>query len=343
MVNLFLYSTSEGCYVFNQNFFVIDKVLLKKDNIVENSKLIEQGRFTETEKSLIKKHAKKSEITIIGFKTEKLENAKVVWDLSKFERISDALKKDGILERLRAADTLVARAAVKGSVNEDLFIVQATNNIVELERIANTMAKRLREWFSYYVPEFSESIQDHKKFAELIVKKSKDELLKEIGLKKEQSMGADLKKNDIEPMIELAKNLINTYNLKEKQEDYLKKLMESYAPNINAVAGTLIGAKLLAKTGSLKKLSEFPSSTVQILGAEEAFFRHIKTGARMPKYGYIHEHPLINKVDKKNQGKAARAIADKISIAAKVDYFKGKFVGDSLKKQIYDKFKVKMG
>ena len=115
--------------------------------------------------------------------------------------------------------------------------------------------------------------------------------------------------------------------------------MKLLCPNITAVAGAVIGAKLLAIAGSLKKLSLFPASTVQLLGAEKALFRHLKTGAKSPKYGILHEHPLIAQAKKKDHGKVARLLADKIAIAAKVDFFKGNYVGDKLKKDIERRIK----
>jgi len=88
----------------------------------------------------------------------------------------------------------------------------------------------------------------------------------------------------------------------------------------------------------LKKLAEMPSSTIQLLGAEKALFRHMRTGAKVPKHGILIQHPLMAKTKKEIHGKVARALADKISIAAKVDYFKGKFVADKLKKMLEEKF-----
>jgi nucleolar protein 56 len=105
------------------------------------------------------------------------------------------------------------------------------------------------------------------------------------------------------------------------------------------IAGATIGAKLIEHTGSLKRLALLPSSTVQILGAEKALFRHIKTGARPPKYGLIHDHQFILQSKKADQGKKARALADKISLAIRTDFFKGKFIADKLEKQLKEKFK----
>jgi nucleolar protein 56 len=97
--------------------------------------------------------------------------------------------------------------------------------------------------------------------------------------------------------------------------------MDELCPNIKAVCGTLLAAKLIEHAGSLKRLSEMPASTIQILGAEKALFRHMKTGAKPPRHGIIINHPLIAKASEKMHGKVARGLSDKISIASKIDYF----------------------
>ncbi len=220
---------------------------------------------------------------------------------------------------------------LRESVKFDDFIVQTINNIDEINRVANTLIKRLREWYELYNPEFSRKMEDHERFVEIVVSgKAKKEA---------ESMGAEFSKEDMEPVLKLAKEIDSLYKLKQKQEEYLEKVMQKNCPNITAVAGVQIGARLIAIAGDLKRLVLFPASTVQLLGAEKALFRHMKTGARAPKHGVIHEHPLIAKVGMKDKGKAARGLADKISIAAKIDYFKGEFIGDKLRKKVEDRFK----
>ena len=105
--------------------------------------------------------------------------------------------------------------------------------------------------------------------------------------------------------------------------------MTKTCPNLTAICGSLLGAKLVELAGGLKELINFPAGTVQLLGAEKALFRHIKKGNKPPKHGYIITHPLV--ANATNKGKAARTLANKILISAKVDYFKGDFVGDKLK------------
>jgi len=152
-------------------------------------------------------------------------------------------------------------------------------------------------------------------------------------------MGSDLKKLDVKEIFLLAHEVNSLFALRQKHEDYLEKKMKVFCPNIISIAGVPIGAKLLELAGSLKRLAILPSSTIQLLGAEKALFRHIRTGAKSPKHGVIIQHHLLAQTQKKNRGKMARALADKIAIAAKIDYFKGEFQGNKLKKQLDIAFK----
>lgn len=220
---------------------------------------------------------------------------------------------------------------LRQSVQTDNLIIQAIDSIAVLDKAANALAKRLREWYSLYNPELSREFAENERFVSVVcdssVKKSKE------------SIGAQLSNSDISDIEEFAKSVRSLYNERQNVEKYIDGLMESSCPNIKAVAGSLIGAKLISQAGSLKRLSALPASTLQILGAEKALFRHMKTGAKPPKFGILFQHQLVQKAQKQNQGKMARLLADKISIAAKVDYFKGNFVGDKLLEEIAKKIK----
>ncbi len=121
-----------------------------------------------------------------------------------------------------------------------------------------------------------------------------------------------------------------------EKEAYLERLMKKYCPNLLAVADVLVGSRLLKIAGSLKKLSRMTARKIQILGAESAFFKFLTSnGRKSPKYGVIFHHPLIQGAS--NKGRAARLLADKIVIAARVDYFHGKFVGKKLRQELNEK------
>ncbi|MCP3682434.1 MAG: hypothetical protein GY861_07050 [bacterium] len=252
-------------------------------------------------------------------------------------------KKRGNLKQefanLREINFKETKQKLKQSVKEDMLIIQTAGCIDELNRASNLLVKRLREWYELYNPEYSRAVPDHEKFVKSITSNDKKALLKEIKLTG-QDMGAELSEKDLKPILDLAKETDKMYSLIEVQKKYLETLMTKSAPNLNTVAGALIGAKLVALAGSFKRLAEFPASTIQLLGAEKALFRHIRNKSmRPPKFGVIHEHPLIGQAERKNKGKAARALADKLSIAVKIDYFKGEFIGDKLKNELEKRFK----
>lgn len=242
------------------------------------------------------------------------------------------------LKRMREAALIITKRKVAGSLRPEQLIVQAVNNIEEIDRVANNLGKRLREWYELYNPEFSKSIESDEKFADLIQKKSRKELLKEAGCKEQESMGADIPKDDLKPMMDLAAQMTSLFALRARQAGYVEKAMKERLKNVEAVCGAMIGAKLLAVAGTLEKMALFPASTIQLLGAEKALFRHIKTGAKPPKFGVIINHPLVAKAKQGDKGKVARMLADKISIAAKIDFFKGEFRGDSLRRQVENRF-----
>ena len=95
-----------------------------------------------------------------------------------------------------------------------------------------------------------------------------------------------------------------------------------------------IAAEMLSKAGSLDRLASMPASTIQLLGAERALFKHIKYGSRPPKYGYLFKLPELAMLNKHDKGRMARIYATKISIAARADAISKRFIADVLKQQI---------
>ena len=331
---LYIYSNIIGSFVFNTGLRIIDKTLFDEKDIVNNALKLNNNEWLEEEKALIKKHGHK--IIYLGKKkTELIETSKD----NKFTEINERISQiPNFYQLMRKAGIIIAKHKIKNSVKQDTLVIQAISNIDELDRVANTLIKRLREWYELYLPEFSKKLRDNEKFVELILKKKKTELLKEINISSKKSMGADLNETDIKPITELAKTITSLYTLRESQSQYLELLIKKSYQNMYAITGSQIGAKLISFAGGFERLAKFPASTIQLLGAEEALFRHLKTGAKSPKYGILHEHPLVTQARASERGKVARALGDKISIAVKVDFFKGKFIGDKLRKQLEAKF-----
>ena len=121
----------------------------------------------------------------------------------------------------------------------------------------------------------------------------------------------------------LAKNILELFDMRKNLEEQIDIQMKEIAPNITAVLGTTVGARILAKAGSLRKLSSMPASTIQVLGAEKALFRALKTGSNPPKHGLLFQHSVVHAAPRWQRGKIARAIAAKAAIAARVDVHGG--------------------
>jgi len=230
----------------------------------------------------------------------------------------------------------ITKTAVRNSVTEDQLIIQAIANINELDKAINLLGKRLREWYSLHFPELSEKIDNHEKYAQFLLEKTRTELIKELNIDSE-IMGADLNKTHLDEIKQLAAQILQLRDLRYNHESYLHEVMQKYCPNLLEMAGTTIGAKLIELARGLKQLAVLPASTIQLLGAEKALFRHIKTGSRSPKYGVIINHPFIQNAPRDCKGKASRILADKITLCARLDYFHGEFKAPEYKQYLEEK------
>jgi nucleolar protein 56 len=236
----------------------------------------------------------------------------------------------------------VTRAVEK----RDLLVVQAIQTIDDLDKTLNLFMSRVREWYGLHFPELDRLIDKHETYARLIVNLGgRDnftvENLEKEGLPKAKteqiaeaakaSMGAELSEEDMKQIQTMCKNTLGLYDARQTLEKYVDTVMNDVAPNTRALVGSLLGARLIALAGGLNNLAKLPASTVQVLGAEKALFRSLRTGARPPKHGIIFQHSLIHEAKRWQRGKVARALAGKLSIAARTDAFSGKYVGDVLK------------
>ena len=227
---------------------------------------------------------------------------------------------------------------IASAVSPDILIIQTLNTIDDLNIQLNGLSKRLREWHAYTLPELDHEISDNEAYARLIASKTFDELKKEFVKDGEVSMGSELNEIDYIAVQSLARQISELFQFKQSILIYLESRLKQLAPNITELVGTTIAARLISSAGSLRKLAMLPASTIQLLGAEKALFRHLKTGAKSPKHGFIINHPLIQKAKKSDRGKIARVLGDKLTLCAKVDYFKGEFIGDKILKKLEGRF-----
>jgi nucleolar protein 56 len=163
------------------------------------------------------------------------------------------------------------------------------------------------------------------------VPKSKAEALAKVA---EKSMGADLEDADLKQVQALCSDVTSLYKIRQNLETYLDSTMEEVAPNTKYLVGSLLGARLIALSGGLMNLAKRPASTIQVLGAEKALFRSLKTGTKPPKHGLIFQHTLLHDAKRWQRGKIARALAGKLAIAARADAFGGRSIGKELKASV---------
>src|ERR687897_2062745 len=235
----------------------------------------------------------------------------------------------------------------------DLHIIQSINALDELDKIINTIGARMREWYGLHFPELDNLVSSLVVYAEIVSKAGLREnilveILQSIGLpdKKSEiimeaakrSKGGDMTPENLAIVKRLADEVIAQSDLRRVLADNIEAAMETVAPNVKELLTAAVGARIISKAGSLARLATLPASTIQILGAEKALFRALKTGARPPKHGLLFQHPLIHSAPKWQRGKIARAVASKVAIAARIDYYRhnGK---DST---VYGKLKIRI-
>ena len=212
---------------------------------------------------------------------------------------------------------------VSEALTPDQRIIQAVEALDDLNETTNALSERLFEWYGGYFPE---SGLNGEALALFVSKYgSRENVGPEDPLysKAKNSMGAKLETADEVLLRGFAENVCSLYVRKRQIEAYIGNSMEIIAPNLNLIAGPMLGARLISLSGSLEKLATFPSSTIQVIGANKALFKHLRARAPSPKHGIIYSHSLINTAPWWIRGKIARAVAAKLSLAARMDFYSG--------------------
>ncbi|MFH1394446.1 MAG: NOP5/NOP56 family protein [Candidatus Micrarchaeota archaeon] len=234
--------------------------------------------------------------------------------------------------------------------SRDMLLSGVTKTIDDLNKIINQLVERLEDWYGIYFPELK--IDEPIKYAELVLMLDrndidKKELSKIVGQKKadelatkaEKSLGTKLEPKDLAQCHSLARSIIQMDALRTEYEEYQKNLAEELCPNMSKVGGPDIAAKLVSHIGSLNKLAMLPSSTIQVLGAEKALFKHLKNKkVRPPKHGLIFQHAKIASSPKSVRGKIARLLANKLSMAAKADAFTKRDISKKLTEEFIKRY-----
>ncbi len=237
------------------------------------------------------------------------------------------------------------------SESPDLHIIQAINSLDEIDKIANALSSRLREWYGLHFPELDNIIDSINGYAQIVMAGKRESLTKQVFedagfpeskvemlfLISSKSRGGDISDVNLAIVQSIAKQILDFHDLRKKLEEHVESEMMSIAPNLSAILGTAVGARILGRAGSLKRLAMLPASTIQVIGAEKALFRSLKTGSQPPKHGLLFQHAMVHSAPRWQRGKIARAVAAKAVIAARVDVF-----GEGLNETLLEKLNVRV-
>lgn len=276
------------------------------------------------------------------------------------DRHDSYLIESGKLNNIREANDFrravaleVARQRISSASEEkDLLIKHAIDAIGEIDKSINILTMRLREWYSLHHPSLDQLVEDHAAYVGIVAKCAgrgslTPECIDAVGISKDlvqliidssrKDIGAPLEAKNLSIIRSLSGRIQDLFDMRKELEDYVSELMHEVAPNVTALVGPLVGARLVSLAGSLEDLARKPSSTVQIFGAEKALFRSLKTGSAPPKHGIIYQVSEIHSAPYWQRGKIARALAGKISIAARIDAFSKRDVGESLRQKFLER------
>ncbi len=237
------------------------------------------------------------------------------------------------------------------SESPDLHIIQAINSLDEIDKIANGLSSRLREWYGLHFPELDNMIDSINGYAQIVMAGKRESLSKQVfeeagfpeskvdmlSLILSKSRGGDISDVNLTIVQSIAKQILDFHELRKKLEEHIESEMQEIAPNLSAILGTAVGARILGRAGSLKRMASLPASTIQVLGAEKALFRSLKTGSQPPKHGLLFQHAMVHAAPRWQRGKIARAVAAKAVIAARVDVY-----GEGLNQTLLEKLNVRV-
>ncbi|MGC8662384.1 MAG: hypothetical protein ACP5RT_01200 [Candidatus Micrarchaeia archaeon] len=257
------------------------------------------------------------------------------------------MRKESVEEKRRRLLAKARDSLSTAYAGDEHSLIEAISTYLQLEKVENLAFERLEEWYSIYFPELK--LGNQEKYAKFVAQFGKDK--REISAEELSVLLGDKNKaNEVvaaatrsigrEPneeynnLLDLANLVIDIDKTKKGIEVYIDKTAKKLMPNITYLIDTKIAAELLSKAGSLNKLALMPASTIQLLGAEKALFKHIKYKSKPPKYGILFKLPQVSSSSRKMGGKIARIYATKISIASKADAFSKRFIADALKKNI---------
>ena len=337
-----------GFIAFDEDLQIVKYRLFEEEELVSNLIKIEENEILDEEIDLINEleSAIGNEDRIVIESTKRRSQYK---ELNTYENIEiktpnkggeylrtnleNVLKEIGFAqsqeEIIKTYEKLAICKIKKSSQEEDKLLIQAINSVDDIDESISKLVERIRDWYTIYFPEM-DTISNNETYIKLIAESvNREDILENFkehfSEDIDESAGADIEGEDLEMLKSFAESIYSLQKSRRELEIYIDSKMEAIAPNLRDLVGSTLGAKLIAHIGSIKRLATYPASVIQIMGAEKAIFRHLKTGERPPKHGLIFQHPSVRGAKWWNRGKVARNLALKITLAVRKDVFSGEY------------------
>jgi len=349
------------------------------DQAIENVDAVSKGQLTPFLANFLRLHlsGSKKDSAELGVADVQLGQAikaelhiacvanDTIFEMSRWIRFHAAhfipeLKEADIVQAQLGLAHGFSRILVKMNVNRsDNMIIQAISLLDQMDKDINTFAMRVKEWYGWHFPELKKLIADNEVYCKLCIAIKDKRTLSNPGMEKVVadltgdeavaaevvkiaaiSMGMDFTEADFQNIETFAGRVSTLSTFRKSLFTYLTDKMNVVAPNLAALIGEQIGGRLISQAGSLTNLAKYPASTVQILGAEKALFRALKNKTNTPKYGLIFHSTYIGKAAKEHKGRISRYLANKASIASRLDCFMeepNRVFGEILAQQVEDR------
>jgi nucleolar protein 56 len=212
-----------------------------------------------------------------------------------------AADEDAYYALLHEVTVTATRAAVRERERaDDQQLVHAVRSMDDADRTANELAERVAEWAGALFDEAGTGVSGAREVAE-----------------REPDTDAERR------VVALATRVADLADEAADCRAFVERAAPAVAPNLSRMAGPVLAARLIALAGGLGELAKKPSGTVQVLGAEDALFAHLAGRAPSPKHGVIFTHDYVRNTRPEDRGSAARALAGKLVIAARIDHYAG--------------------
>ncbi len=245
-----------------------------------------------------------------------------------------------------------AKQRVKEKLSrKDLILMQAIRSLDDIDKAKALLFERLTEWFKLNFPELQ--VANEELYLKLLSEAGSKEELTNEKLKKlfneervgriekisEGSMGAEFDDSDAKVISQFAAGLLELFTLRKNITAFIEKESARELRNLSYLTDPILAARLVSTAGGLENLAKMPASTIQVIGAEKALFKHLRAHTRPPKHGVIFQSALISTAPLKQRGKISRALATKLAIAAKADFYSHAFIAEKLKADLDKRLK----